>query len=372
MKVSIKNYQAIKNVELEFPPGITAIVGNSNNGKSSIIRAIEAAINNKGGSSFINYDADECEVAITHDGADIKWIKSKKPGKSHYIINGTKINKIGQTQVPEVAQLLNMGEVEVNNERFRLNFWKQLDYPFLVGKTPYQLFDFISKSDEQDKVKQFQDDTVVDRKSVTNEVTTNTTKIDMITSDIVKLGEEQDQLQVFVDFDLEAYEELLEQYNDLDHVIETYENSEKFLKAGKEVLKDAEDQLTKLNDYMTKLELGITLFDALSTCVSSISDVESELNRYSKIAKDCETHEKLNQDKITKLEEIIETVAKLTLELEEYDNLIEACEGTIVSINGYKKSLQTIENELKDIEAELDTFDVCPFCDSNLGNHDHA
>ena len=38
-KISIKNIQSHKNSTLELSPGINAIVGSSNNGKSAILRA---------------------------------------------------------------------------------------------------------------------------------------------------------------------------------------------------------------------------------------------------------------------------------------------------------------------------------------------
>ena len=78
MKVKINNYQIIKEAELEFKPGVTVIIGSSNNGKSSVIRAIESAINNKGGSDFINYDAESCEVTIEDLGQKIIWSKEFK------------------------------------------------------------------------------------------------------------------------------------------------------------------------------------------------------------------------------------------------------------------------------------------------------
>ena len=170
MKASIKNYQIIKDADLEFLPGITAIVGSSNNGKSSIIRAIEAAINNKGGNSFINYDADSCEVEIEDSGHIIKWQKHKKQGKSFYEIDGKILNKIGQKQLDEVGILLNMPEIEVNTDRFRLNFWKQMNFPFLVGKTSYQLFDFISKSNEQELISELQDKSAESFKQLAKDV----------------------------------------------------------------------------------------------------------------------------------------------------------------------------------------------------------
>ena len=44
LKVTIENFQSISKGELEFTQGINIIVGQSNSGKSAILRAIKGAI----------------------------------------------------------------------------------------------------------------------------------------------------------------------------------------------------------------------------------------------------------------------------------------------------------------------------------------
>ena len=87
MKVKIENYQAIVNAELEFDYGLTAIIGSTNSGKSSIIRAIKGAINNQGGTGFINYNAPDSSVTVVDKGHTIEWFKSKKDS-GKYVIDG--------------------------------------------------------------------------------------------------------------------------------------------------------------------------------------------------------------------------------------------------------------------------------------------
>ena len=43
-KTSIKDFQIIKKATLEFTPGLNVIIGPSNNGKTSILKAIKAAL----------------------------------------------------------------------------------------------------------------------------------------------------------------------------------------------------------------------------------------------------------------------------------------------------------------------------------------
>ena len=60
-KISIKNFQSHPNTELELDPGINVITGSSDNGKTSIFRALYWIIYNRpSGNSFIsNWIKDE-------------------------------------------------------------------------------------------------------------------------------------------------------------------------------------------------------------------------------------------------------------------------------------------------------------------------
>ena len=44
--IKLKNFQSIGKAELLFEPGVNLIVGQSNSGKTAILRAISAALNN--------------------------------------------------------------------------------------------------------------------------------------------------------------------------------------------------------------------------------------------------------------------------------------------------------------------------------------
>jgi len=372
MKVVIKNYQAIKDVELEFKPGITAIVGNSNNGKSSIIRSLEAAINNKGGDSFINYDADQCEVTIEDNGSIIKWVKSKKQGKSHYIINGQKLSKIGQKQIPEVGELLNMNEVEVNNERFRLNFWKQLDYPFLVGKTSYQLFDFISKSDEQDLIKKYQDDNKVSLKTLGKDIETKSTQIDTTTEDIVSLEKEIEELKVFEDFNLEVFEDTLSDYAKLIALLSTYEANEIDLNLAKTELNDANTKLKGAEKLVEKIGKGLIYYEALSISLSSLKEINDSLASAKVGIKGCTNMVNSNTNKIKQLKSVIKNIDLTTDTIHKYRGFILLYNNFESEIKEEKKFIKKTEFSINEREKELAEFDVCPFCGSDISKHDHS
>jgi len=125
--IDIKNFQSHKQTHLDFGPGINAIVGMSDSGKSSVLRALRWVCTNKpSGLSFIRHGEEVCEVSIfTSEGA---WItRTKGKGINQYEMDG-KIFEVPKTGVPEdIEKVLNMGE---------LNWQAQHDSPFLLSESP--------------------------------------------------------------------------------------------------------------------------------------------------------------------------------------------------------------------------------------------
>jgi len=320
MKVKIKNYQAIKKAELEFNEGITAVVGSSNNGKSSIIRAIEAAINNKGGSDFINYDSESCEVHIEDQDNKVIWSKNRNSNKSYYELNKEKLNKIGQKQIEDVGKLLNMPEVVVNGDKFRLNFWKQLEFPFLVGKSHYQLFEFISKSKDQEVMANLLNETADNQKDTKREISELDVRIDTRTKDITSLESEIDELSKFSDFDIETFEKIV-------ILIEQ--------------IKDALDLYEALPERISEQE-------------DLISNIESEITSKSNILKNA----KDTVEELSKSEEELKEIKERLFSIENIDRQIERAKISLSDIS------QTIEKE----KESLGSFEVCPFCQQTLNS----
>ena len=91
LKLSIKDYQIIRQAVLDFKPGLTVLVGPSNNGKSSIIKAMKAAIYTESGTTPIRNGADSYIVGIQKDNHTV--IYQKKEGNTRYVVDGEKYSK---------------------------------------------------------------------------------------------------------------------------------------------------------------------------------------------------------------------------------------------------------------------------------------
>ena len=146
-KVILNNFQSHEYTEVEFNDGLNIIVGESNNGKTSILRGIMWVIDNQPlGTDFIMAGKDDCWVRIEYnDGTFIERGRTLKD-TGYYKVgfideNGNLTHQMyrGFTNaVPvEVANVHQMPKVNITKDiETHLNVLSQLDGPFLLTESP--------------------------------------------------------------------------------------------------------------------------------------------------------------------------------------------------------------------------------------------
>lgn len=146
-KVEIKNFQSHEDTTVVFDQGLNIIVGESNNGKTSILRAIMWAVDNQPlGTDFIMAGKDECKVTITYD--DGTFISRGRTMKDTGYYKVGYIDENGKLQTAEYRGFTNAIPIEVVNTHqmpkvsitkdieTHLNVASQLDPPFLITESP--------------------------------------------------------------------------------------------------------------------------------------------------------------------------------------------------------------------------------------------
>lgn len=145
MKVKIKNFQSLKNVELEVK-GLTILTGANNTGKSAVMRAIGGVFNNTKGHSFVRYGESHASVEIKFsDTESVLWEKGK--GTNRYTINGKVFDKVGANPPDEIKEFgihaLKAGGKEVHPQ-LAPQFTGQV---FLLDQTGSVIADCIADSE---------------------------------------------------------------------------------------------------------------------------------------------------------------------------------------------------------------------------------
>lgn len=133
----IRNFQSHADTYLEFLSGVNIIVGESDSGKSSIIRALRWLVwNRPQGDAFRSWWGGDIVVELeTTDGHHITRRKGVKDG-DEYILDGVSF-KAFRTEVPEeIEKILNIDDI---------NLQRQLDAHFLLSASPGEVAQHFNK-----------------------------------------------------------------------------------------------------------------------------------------------------------------------------------------------------------------------------------
>lgn len=132
MKLQIKNFQSIAEADIEIGP-LTVLVGQSDVGKSAVIRALRLLHRNNGGLELVKYGSPSLYIQQTcEDGSTASISKGK--GQNAYQAGARVFSKVGKDVPPEISAILRTDELALDKDlTIDLNFSGQFDSPFLLA-----------------------------------------------------------------------------------------------------------------------------------------------------------------------------------------------------------------------------------------------
>lgn len=131
-KLIIQDFQSWKSLELELSP-VVVIVGETDSGKSAILRAFSAVLFNAlEGASFVKKGASRASITVTTDSGDAVTLE-RGASVNRYVLNGKTLDKIGRDVPAAVSSALQIEEVVFEEGgSLTLQFQPQMDAPFLL------------------------------------------------------------------------------------------------------------------------------------------------------------------------------------------------------------------------------------------------
>ncbi|MFR4554400.1 MAG: AAA family ATPase, partial [Peptoniphilus sp.] len=138
--VELTNFQSHNHTEIEFDRGLNVILGNSDAGKTAILRAIKWALfNEPKGDYFIRQGERDVSVKVTFSNGVVVE-RSRTPSKnSYYLIDAEgqemRFEGFGLDVPKEITDAIQMYKVSLDNSNNKviLNIAEQLDGPFLLN-----------------------------------------------------------------------------------------------------------------------------------------------------------------------------------------------------------------------------------------------
>ena len=394
-KTTIKDYQIIKKANLEFRPGLTVIVGPSNNGKTSIFKALKANMYTVPGSTPIRVGQSSYAVGIQYNEHTVILQKSNKD--SVYLIDGEKYTKFGTTTPEAVSKALNIKELTLNGNKEQLNFWDQMNYPFLLDRTAVELFRFIIDSGDDDQISKALKNMVSDRQQISKDINILQGSINSVDNRLNSLKEDLDKSKSIIDaansiIDLQVKVAKLNSMKFIKTSLDNIKQNEQLVKPKLDKSKIEFDNLEQLNYSLNLLNQRYnTLSDILiklDNIIGSESDINERLVKINRIF----NIDLSKTSKLFRMKEIFKTINYINdrknelekhphdfydINIDEYRiklNSLKEISRNLDLINGKNiensKTLENIDVKLDEIIKLKDLFDICPVCGSTI-KHNH-
>lgn len=331
--IKLHNFEKHIDNYLEFVPGINVIIGSSNVGKSSIIKAIDWLINhNPPGDSIINYNHKECSVEASFDNVIIKKERDNKENK--YILPDKELAAFGQI-VPE--------EIQTLTKICNLNIQTQFDQFFLLQKSPGQIVK---------ELNQFINLELMDKcvSIAKKNVNSKKKEIDLLDRDIEELKKENRQ-----------YTWLYNAENDFNIIEQKNIELEK--------LKDKEKTLTNFDNDLKDLKLNLIQINKRLKIKKQIKSIE---NKYQEYKEKLDIYQNLLylQNKLVKynkLDSVKKDIAKIDKKRKKYEFLNQQFEDIQLYFS-YQDKLKKLDDNLAKLKEEKNKMipEICPLCKNKI------
>lgn len=334
----LKNFQIYVDALLEFSPGINFIKGETNNGKSSIIRALRLLALNDPLTTEYMHEGKTTLIKGCLDGVEVSKIRSKS--RNEYKVGNGPPLKAFKSGVPtEVTNLLNLKPQ---------NFQEQKEPYFLIQNTPTERTKIL------DNIAGFED--------IENVLSNANKEVLRISGNITNIKEQ-----------ISEHIETLKGYKGVEQEYERAEEAAKLIKRIKKYQSDREEINSILERLKTKKEKQKKL-EKITKKKLQLQNIKQKLDECKQLAKDRKDLEL----KGNKLGSLNKQISKLNLVIEKKDTVQIAKQQLLIikeiekdkvllnkliklddRLNNANEKLLGLKEKKKSLEKKVKT---CPIC----------
>ena len=394
VNLSVKDFQIIKNANLSFLPGLNCIIGQSNNGKSALMRAAKACIYNEPGTTSVRLGCSNFAVGLQMNGHTVIL---QKGNNSLYKVDNEVYGKIGRTQLDEVANALGIKQLNINGSNEEINFWDQMEKPFLLDRSETELFRFIVDSGKDNNVTTALKTITQDRQQISRDITITEGKIAAIEDTIKRQEEELKE----ADKQLEVCNKVVELGPRIKRVQDITNLKNKTLLDGQnlsgaintkntldKVLTEVYSKLELINNNVNKVNLINNLSSKVLNTQESIKVLSEVLNKMKSLEVP-DLNEKLQKykllsDLVSKSRSTSNLISELSNKQfptisKEFNEKVKICNSLGIIVNSIKQNqeqinitinnIESIKVELEEVNNEINKIGICPTCGQPIHNN---
>lgn len=356
-KIILRNFQIHRKTTLNIHEGINIIAGSSDNGKSSIIRAIRwLCENSPRGFKFRRWNAPEKSVTSVIMEVDGSVIERKRGAVSNcYCFDGVTYTAL-KSDVPEVVREL----LEITP----YNIQRQLEGPFLFSKSSTEVAKMINE---------------VAGIAVINDIIKESNKryreakhkVSFL-SDMAKSKKSlMHAHKLFLPLKKKAtyLEEQARKLVELDSSISSMEESIAQIRNARKVLKRLKPKLAAANK----------VYEVMISCKKDLDDFDSsgKIERLRSLISDiqeCSSFEVMPDREKNRISKVLRISSKKNDRVATLNRNIRSIVSAIKTIQGQDRHLKTIISEKGKTQKKLDAVKeeagFCPVCGTTFGEND--
>ena len=331
-QIELQNFQSHKHSVFDLSKGINVLCGESDNGKSAVIRAIKWVCENRPlGTDKLNSNwnskfKENMSCKITFDNSTwVERVRGKDRNGYNYF-DGKQVyelNAIGNDVPQKIKDVLKLNEV---------NFEYQMDTPYLISMSSPEASRYLNQIVHLDSIDNLLSVADSNKRQLNSE-------LKIVEKDIKNCKEKLESLS------------WLEQANDIQKRIDKYEE----VIENKLVLKDnLSNTISKYSEY------SLCDYD-LSEQNKLVEEIESiDIPDSSSLKQDIQKYEnclKENYD-LSEQNKLVEEIENIDIPVKDELN------KSIINYERLENCISNIETEITNLKKELP--DICPYCGAKI------
>lgn len=372
---TLKNFQSHENSKLEFSPGLNAIIGLSDKGKSVLLRGLVWLVLNEAPEDFIRWGTGtkgkrgaeisgtaSSEVTIERDGKSLPVRRTKGHEINCYACGEEDFNTIGKAVPEEVARVLNLSDINIQTQFAR---------HYLLFETGGTIASTFNKLTNLDKV----DDIVT-----------------LLNSDLNKMN----QRKVYAQEELEKKEEQLKKFGYLaeleENVIICEDIDKEFaehtasrcsltrlvnsFKEHTDSIANADTQLVALSELLNSMKISKGKLEVIEVDLGNLDKEAASLHNI--IADLLDAQDRLKDiggslPVLSKQMDLLKNQASLESAIEKVHSFRDKLKTLITNSNDNDENKQTTEDNiaashksLAELTKQFEEVDTCALCEQPL------
>lgn len=399
-RIHLRNFESHEDSTIEFTEGLNLLIGQSNQGKSSIIRGLALVVANQFDKEQVRTGSDFCEVTVETDRGYVTAQRGESTNRWEVCRLGedSKVYRsIGTGVPPETIDILGIGEVAHGDITELPNIMFQHEKHYMLSEIngkkatsnmiARMMDDAIGIGGMEELIKSMADDLVSYKKelnSLSSDISETKSQMidDVLFNDYERIMSKMESLEKEINDDASLIAASAPLRRRIDEITSSLESAERAISLSLNILskwdefkseKEKHDSIQKTKEVMRKISHLTENIDEVTRILSMYQELSSSLRKEQMLARLMKVRSELDSTVGEDIDSLLAKYRELKASVEKAETARESLNRArrlYLDIQKASREIESIENTLEEAEhrnVELRRIlGVCPLCGAEL------